>query len=200
MLSELERLRYGSGPEVNVKVLIFNEHLRLVHCVKGPSELLPDSEDNQINKPIIFVHDDNFYVKVWTNFEKQIANFRKASLKSITDKSNSPSQYIEWCGSHSIPEMSSNLTLLKNQPVIGIVSTSTADNESESHLYLCALTSCKSGDTLVELASFKHRFDPAPIVVGVSDGNKLVVIGMIKNSSESHEELHVLEAIPQGLC
>jgi hypothetical protein len=187
----------GRGPFLNVKILIFNEKLWHTHSVRGPS--LDDNEDSKFSKPAIFVHGDNFYVKVWTNFNDQ--NFQKASLNSIltaqeTD-STSQCRYItsSWCDSHSIPEISSNITLLQSQPIIGM-SPTVGDNEPES-FYLCALTSCRSGDTWVELARFNCLFDLKPIIVGVPDGGKLVAIGMV--NADSNQKLQVLEAIPQGL-
>ena len=192
-LSDRDLYRYGCGPFLNVKIFIFNEHLEHIHSVQGPS--LHDNEDSNISKPAIFVHGDNFYMKVWKNFNDR--NFQKASLNSIltAQKSNSTSHYITWYDSHSIPEMSSNITLLQSQPIIG-VSPAVIMSDSES-FYLCALTSCKSGDTWVELAHFNCRFHLKPIIVGVPDGGKLVAIGMVTTGST--QELHILEAIPQGL-
>ena len=194
-MSDREYLRFGCGPFINVKILIFNESLKLVQCVEGPS--FDDNEDINTKMPIIFVQDDNFYVKVWTNFEN--TNFQKASLKSITadQPKSSFAPYVDWHCSHSIPEKSSNLTLLKNQPIIG-ASKSTADSESK-RFYLCALTSCKPGDTWVELANFNFQFDSAPVVIGLPDGIKVVAIGMVKAVPHLSQELHVLEVVPQGL-
>ena len=54
-------------------MFICNEHCRLLHCVNGPS--LNDDKVIKDNKPIMFVHDGNFYAKVWTDFKD--ANFEK---------------------------------------------------------------------------------------------------------------------------
>ena len=101
--------------------------------------------------------------------------------------------------SHSIPESTySNLTLLGNQPVIAM-SSNTKPNDSS--LYLCASTFCNSNDTWVELAQFNYQFDPAPVIMGISDGCKFLAIGMMKNDSQSdtNQELHVLQVNPQGM-
>ena len=195
-LSDRDVYRYGCGPFLNVRIFIFDEKFRYIHSVQGPS--FNDNEDSKISKPAIFVHGDNFYVKVWKNFNDR--NFQKASLTSIlgTERSKSTSHYISWQDSHSIPEMSSNIiTLLQSQPIIGISPTMSDTCSDSDSLYLCALTSCKSGDTWVELAKFDCRFHLKPVIVGVPDGSKLVAIGMVK--SGSNKDLYVLEAIPQGL-
>jgi hypothetical protein len=202
-LSDRDLYRYGRGPFLNAKILIFNENLQFINSVQGPS--IHDNEDSKISKPAIFIHGDNFYVKVWTSFDNQ--NFRKASLTSIlaAQKSNFTSHHIAWHDSHSIPEMSSNITLLQNQLVLGISPPTVGGSVSESFsdLTICALTSCisqtqsgDSGDTWVEVANFNCRFDLKPIIVGVPDGGKLVAIGNVNDGS--NQELHVLEAIPQG--
>ena len=197
-LSYRDLLYCDYGPYLNVRIFIFDENFRHTHSIQGPSLNDSELEDSKISKPAIFVHGDNFYVKVWKNFNDQ--NFQKASLKSIltADRSNSTSDYVPWHNSHSIPEMNSNITLLQSQPIIGISPAMSEICSDSDSIYLCALTSCKSGDTWVELAKFDCQFHLKPvIIVGIPDGSKLVAIGMVK--SGSNKDLYVLEAIPQGL-
>ena len=83
-----------------------------------------------------------------------------------------------------------------------IITTGLIISHSDNYdprLYLCALTSCNSNDTWVELAQFDYRFDPAPVAIGSLDGSKLVVIGLMKVESQSSQELHVLQVVPQGI-
>ena len=173
---------------IDITIMIVNLPLWYVKkCVKGPT--FYDCDDCKVTKPFIFIHDQNIFVKVWTKGNGGIhANLRKATLKSLVD-------YLLWYESHSIPELTySNLTRLGDQAVIIM-------NPNDSKDYLCALTSLNSCDTWAEIAQFDYRFDPAPVIMGSSDGSKLVMIGMLKVDSllGLSQELHVLQVVPQGI-
>ena len=189
----------GYGPFINVKIVIFDRSGYNLHKCVDMLQFYCDSEDCKITKPFIFAHNDDVFVKVWSKAEvlDKFMNLKRASLKSLLDDDRP-----KWCDSHSIPESTnSNLTLLSNQVVITM---SPNANPNDPSLYLCALTSHNSCNTWVEIAHFDYQFDPAPIIMGLSDGSKLVAIGTMKihSQSVSNQELHVLQIVPRGkqLC
>ena len=144
----VSRCEYGDRPFISIKILIYDPNLTLVKCVEGPCFF--DNKDNKITKPLIFVQDDNVYVKVWT--KPKDVNLQKASLKSLI---NGASRYDAWKKSHSVVMNHSNLTLLRNQVVVGI--TTMSANDDDLRFYLCTLTTCKE-DTWVELCCIIWQF------------------------------------------
>ena len=189
------QMEYGYGPFTNVKIAIFDPpryNSYYEPCITKGVEFYCDFEDCKITKPFIFVHDDDVFVKVWSKAEAlhKFRNLKRASLKSLLNDNGS-----KWNDSLSIPDSAySNLTLLGNQIII-VMSHS---NNYDPSLYLCALTSCNSNDTWVELTQFDYQFDPAPVAIGSPDGSKLVAIGMMKPQLGSSQDLHVLQVVPQG--
>lgn len=185
---------YGDRPFINVKTMIFNLPdfyvTRKCHCVQVP-EFFYDSDDYKITKPFIFVHDDDIFVKVWRRGNSEILT--KLSIKSLVYDEHNIS-----CKSYVFPASTySNLTMLGNQPVIAVSS-----NTELNVTYLFALTSCTElSNSCIELATFDYQFDPAPVIMGSSDGSKFVAIGMLKVDSQSgsSQELHVLQVVPQGI-
>ena len=191
---------YGHGPFINVKIAIFDLPRHTPRKCIDRLQFYCDSKDCKITKPFIFVHDDDVFVKVWSKTEvhDKFRNLKRASLKSLLND-----EYPKWCDSCSIPELTySNLTLLGNQAVITMSYCNSAKPNYDPSLYMCALTSCNSNDTWVELTQFNYRFDPAPVIMGLSDGSKFVAIGMLKTDSQSglSQELHVLQVVPQGMA
>ena len=179
---------------IHTKIVIFDEPTLCYtdKFVEGP-HFSHDSEDSySITKPLFFIHDDNVLLNVWT-----LEDVQKTSLRGILKKGSS---WSTWNKSCSIPKSAqhSNLTLLGNQPVMTI-SSSTCSNTTpneDMNLYVCALTSC---NTVVELFNFNlFRFNPAPVIAGLSDGSKLVAIGMLAIDNV-RPDLHVLQLVPQGM-
>ena len=185
---------YGDRPFINVKTMIFNlpdsYMTRKCHCVQV-QEFFYDSDDCKITKPFIFVHNDDIFMKVWSG-----ENLKKFSIKSLVND-----KHITSYKSFIIPASTySNLTMLGNQPVIAVSSNTKVNDPSVT--YLCAFTSCTEwSNNCVELATFDYCFDPAPIIMGSSDGSKFIAVGMLKVDSQSgsSQELYVLQVVPQGI-
>lgn len=118
MMSIEEEEMYGVGPFINVKTIIFScDHIIIV---KDGLSLEGTIEENEITKPLLFVYEDNVYMRVWSNFTQN--NFYKTSLKSLTDQSSKYS--ASWHNSCSIPERILNGTFLNSCPVVGVTSGS----------------------------------------------------------------------------